>query len=243
MTLLLCGCSGSSGTTAVAPAPSAPATPLPDMWRSIPDKKAGFSVALPTSWDVVTRDSPTFDADLKAVGDQGPELAKYFTDAFGKNDQLRLLGADPRTLPQGFAANINVMTSDLGTTADAPTLDDVAKAKAKSLAAAAGVQKPVLRQADKMSGLGAVRFDYTLTANGTAVQVRSLVATVERGGRRFLVELTMGAPAAGAPSLFAAEQALFTLFDPSRPSPSPSPSRAATPTPTTGGQGSQTSSG
>lgn len=241
LVVMLNACSSTAGTAPVRPSPSAASTPLPAMWGTYADQRQGYSVALPTSWDVVTRDSPTFAANIKTISDQSTDLGTYFTDSFAKNDQLRLLAADPRTLPQGFAANVNVMISDLGADATAPTLDDVVKAKVKRLSAAAEVGKPLLRHNDRLSGLGAVRLDYTLTVNRTSVRVRSLVVEIERKGRQLLVELTMGAPASGAESLFTAEQRLFTLFTPGGPAPSPRP--AATPSGARASGESQTSSG
>lgn len=238
---LLSACSSTAATGPVRPSPSPASTPLPDMWGTYADRRQGFSVAVPTAWDVVARDSPTFAADIKTVSDQSTDLGRYFTDSFAKNDQLRLLAADPRTLQQGFAANVNVMISDLGADATAPTLDDVVRAKVKRLSTAAEVGKPLLRRSDRLSGLDAVRLDYTLNANGTPVQVRSLVAEWERSGRRFLVELTMGAPASDADTLFTAEQRLFTLFAPGRPA--PSPRLAPTPSASSSGGQPQGSSG
>jgi hypothetical protein len=209
------------------------------MWSAHGDARQGFSVAVPEAWEVVTRDSPSFDADVQAVSGRSPELGTYFTDSFSKHDQLRLLAADPRSLQAGFATNINVMISDLGATATAPTLDDVTRAKVKRLSATPNVGKPLQQHRDHLSALDAVRLDYTITAGGNAIQVRSVLATVERGSRRYLVELTMGAAPANADTVFTAEQRLFRLFTPAKVAPPPSPSVLPSPSPLAGtGQGS-----
>lgn len=221
------GACSTKATTTTHPQPSQPSpspTALPDLWNVHTDARQGFSVAVPEAWQVVLRDSPSFNADVQAVSGQSPELGQYFTDSFSKHDQLRLLAADPRSLEAGFATNVNVIISDVGASANAPGLDDLTRAKVKLLNATSDLGKSLQQHRDHLSALDAVRLDYTLTAGGHSVQVRSLLATVERAGRRYLVELTMGALPASVDTLFAAEQRLFRLFTPAKGSASPSPS-------------------
>lgn len=217
-------CSTTATSHAPAYLPSPSPTVLPDLWSLHADAGQGFSVAVPEAWEVVVRDSPSFNTDLQAVSEQSPELGQFFTDSFSKHDQLRLLAADPRSLDAGFATNINVIISDLGASASAPGLDDLARAKAKRLSSTADLGKSLQQHRDHLSAVDAVRLDYTITAGGQAVRVRSLLTAVERGGRRYLVELTMGAPPTSADTLFTAEQRLFRLSAPAKVAPSPSAS-------------------
>jgi hypothetical protein len=239
LVLALGACSTTATSSPQAALPSPSPTAPPDMWSVHRDARQGFSVATPDAWELVTRDSPSFDADIRTVSAHSPELGQYFADSFVKHDQLRLLAADPATLQQGFATNINVMISDLGVTAGAPSLQDATRAKVKRLGAAPDLGRVLQQHRDRLSAMDAVRLDYVITAGAGAVQVRSLLATVERGGRRYLVELTMGAARADAEIVFPAEQRLFRLFAPA----TVSPSRSVLPTPAPSANSGQASSG
>ncbi len=228
-------CAGPAAKTGTPVSPAArTSASLPTGWSSHSDTGQGFAIAYPDAWDASFRDSATLDADLKTVAAHSPELGSYFADAFKKDDQLRLLAADSRTLAQGFAANVNVMISDLGDARSAPSLGDVAGAKARHLGAQPGVGKTLVRTRSRLADNDAVRFDYPLSSAGATAQVRSVITEVDHGGRRLLVELTMGAPSAVAGFAFDDMVGNFRLFTAAHPppvAPSPSPSTSPSPSP------------
>lgn len=221
----LAGC----GTPTVAiskpsPRPSVAPQAVPALWSVHADSAQGYALAFPDAWDFVFRDSKTLDADLKAVRSQSPELGKYFSDGFAKNDQLRLIAADPRSLQAGFAVNVNVMVGDLGSAPSAPTLDELTKAKLKVLTKQQDVGQPVKRTNAGLAGLPAARLDYTLSAGGNSIEVRSYVTTIDRDGRRFVALLTMGEPVGGTSTTFDDLARGFLVFAPGKPPALPSPS-------------------
>jgi hypothetical protein len=224
--LTLAACSTPTAGTSQQPRSLPSVTPqaVPALWSVHADSAQGYALAFPDAWDFVFRDSRTLDADLKTVRNQSPEMGKYFSDGFAKNDQLRLIAADPRSLQAGFAVNVNVMVGDLGSASAAPTLDELTAAKLKLLGQQQDVGKPVKRSAVKLAGLPAARLDYTLSAGGLSVEVRSFVATFERGGRRYVAVLTMGEPAGGTSTTFDDLARGFLLFSPGKPPALPSPS-------------------
>lgn len=177
-------------------------SPVPAMWTAHPDPGQGFTVATPDAWEVATRDSPTFAADLDTVGRHSPELQRFFKASLDANPELRLISADPRSLAHGFANNVNVISSDLGLGAAAPTLRELAQAKQTRLGHESGVKGPVKRAADRLAGHPAERFDYGLKLADQVVSVRSYLVVLERGGRRASLELTMAAPPDGATGIF-----------------------------------------
>lgn len=208
----LAGCGTSATVPTPGVTPSVSASPLPALWSVHGDAAQGFSVAVPDAWDFVFRDSRTLDADLKVVEQHSPELATYFRQSLAAHEQLRFLAADSRSLPSGFATNVQVMTADLGPAGIAPSLKDLTDAKVRALRLQASVTQPVARVADQLGGRPALRLDYTLAtpaaaatgagagatadagagAPGTAL-VRSYLMEVLRGPDQFEVELTIGA--------------------------------------------------
>lgn len=197
-TALALGAAGCSATPPAAaratPAALPSALPLPATWTTHADRAQGFAVATPDAWDVAVRDSPTLPADLDAVGKNSPELAAFFKKALDSNPDLSLVAADPRSVAQGFAANANVMTANLGAVAGAPALADVVEAKLTRLRTEAAVSQPVRHSNARLAGQPAVRLDYTLKAGDQDIVVRSYLLVVDRGGQRRRLELTMGAP-------------------------------------------------
>jgi hypothetical protein len=235
MAVLTTGCSSTSPRSAASPSPRpspSPPPPVPDRWSTHFDIDQGFSVPFPDAWDFAFRDSSVFDADLKTLGRRSPELAAFFRRSFTANPQLRLLAADSRGLPRGFASNVNVITSDLGTPPNAATLEELTTAKLKYLRQQPAVISAVTRTPDRLAGRPAVRLDYNLKAGEVTVQVRSLLAIVPRGKRNFMFELTMGTPAEEVATNFDVMIQHFALFPPvAAPSPSPTTSPTASPTP------------
>ncbi|GAC1333104.1 MAG: hypothetical protein NVSMB17_13080 [Candidatus Dormibacteria bacterium] len=219
--VLLAGVTGCSQGAKPAPRPSlsplptAVATvsvPLPGMWTVHPDPAQGFSVVTPDAWDFVLRDSPTLAADLDAVGKHSPELQAYFVKAAQANAELRFVAADARSLEGGFAANANVVASDLGSRAAAASLGELSQAKVKRLRADPAVSSTLKLVATTLSGHPASRIDYELNTGGGTVTVRSYLAVVDQGGRRRLFELTIGAPGEQATSVFDTIAGSFVLF-------------------------------
>lgn len=198
---------------------------MPLDWSLHSDLPQGFTLGTPTAWDVAFRDSPTFDADLAAVGQHSPELAAFFKQSFDSDAQVRFIAADSRSIATGFTANVQVISSDLGPVGVAPGLKDLADAKVKLLSTQNTVVQPVERAGNHLAGQQAVRLDYALTGPPGAPQVRSYLTVVERSGRRYEYELTMGARPDAAGTTFATLSNLFTLFRPSGATPSPVPSR------------------
>ena len=198
-------------TRSQTPSPSPSAVPLPAMWTVHTDQGESFSIATPDAWDYVIRDSSSFASDLDAVGKHSPELQTYFKKSIDANSELRLIAADPRSLTGGFAANVNVMRSDLGALARAPTLAELGAAKLTRLRNEGAVQLPVQHTDDTLAGRAAVRFDYALKAADQTVTVRSYVIVFDRGGRRTMLELTMGAPGDQATGIFDTAARSFKL--------------------------------
>ena len=206
-----------SSTTATKPVPRPSASPsaiaLPGGWTLRSDRPQGYSLALPSGWDYVVRDSRSYTAELQAVSRNSPELAGYFKQSLSADAQVRFIAADSSSLLSGFAANVHVMTSDLGPLGSAPSLKDLADAKVKLLSGQASVARPVKRAPDRLSGQPAVRLDYSL-AGSTSPMVRSYLVVVQRGGRGYEYELTMGALPDAAATRFATLGRFFTLFPP-----------------------------
>ena len=206
------GCSSTAQQPPLAsPSPAVSAAPLPDMWTVHADPSEHFSVATPEAWDFLLRDSPSFVADLEAVGKHSPELQAYFKKAMETNAELRLVAADGRSLAGGFAANVNVMRSDLGAVSRAPTLGELATAKVTRLGNEAAVMLPVKRADVRVAGRPAVRIDYQLKAGDHTVSVRSYLLVMEHGGQRAMLELTMGAAADQAAATFDGIASSLTL--------------------------------
>jgi hypothetical protein len=252
--LVLAGCAVGAGDNELSPSPgaspsaSASVSPggRPAGWVVRSDPAQGFSVAIPDAWDFVVRDSPTYTADLDAVSQHSTDLATYFKQSLAADAQVRLMAADSRSLATGFAANLQVMVSDLGPSGTAPGLSDLADAKVKLLSRQSG---PVKRTSDRLSGEPAVRLDYSLgrpppspapsggaTAGagsnpgptpsaspspGTVPAIRSYLAVVRVGGRALEYELTMGALPGAAGTTFQVLGQNFKVFPPVAPSPSP----------------------
>ena len=214
--LLLAAC---SSTTATNPVPRPSASPsaiaLPVGWTLRSDRPQGYSLAIPDGWDHVVRDSPSYPADLRAVSLHSPELAGYFKQSLSADAQVQFIAADSSSLLTGFAANVHVMTGDLGPLESAARLKDLADAKVKLLSGQASVIRPVKRTADRLSGLPAVRLDYWL-AGSVSPMVRSYLVVAERSGRVYEYELTMGALPDAAATAFATLGQFFTLFPPAR---------------------------
>ena len=196
---------------------------VPAGWVVHTDNTQGFAVAIPDSWDFVIRDSATYDADLQTVSQDSADLAAYFKLSFGADTQVRFLGGDPHDLGGGFATNVQVIASDLGPTTTAPGLRELADAKTRLLAKQATLVQPVTRAAAVLAGQPAQRLDYVLTSTGSPA-VRSYLATVQRGGRSYEYELTMGALPAAAATTFDTIAQLFTVFAPGGVAATPSPS-------------------
>ncbi|MFN2465977.1 MAG: hypothetical protein ABR598_06900 [Candidatus Dormibacteria bacterium] len=210
------GCAATTGHhPPAASSPTASAAALPAEWSLHEDAPQGFSLALPDAWDVATRDSPTLDADLQALRARRPELARYFTDGFTINDQLRMIAADSRSLNAGYAVNAHVNAGDLGSTAAAPSLDEVVKARLTRLARQREVTQPVHRTSTHLAGQTAAQLEYTLATPTAKVTVRSYLITVDRAGRRRLYELTIGQPADAGRGALDDIARLFALFPPS----------------------------
>jgi hypothetical protein len=165
------------------------------MWSSHGDAAHGFRVGIPDSWDVIVRDSPSFGADMDGVSRHSPELQGFFQRAMASNSELRLLAADSRSIAQGFAANVNVMSSDLGPSAGAPTLGELAQAKLIRLRKETAIPAGSVKGVDaRLSGHPAARFDYALRAGDQDIAVRSYLLVFDLRGRRTRLELTMAAP-------------------------------------------------
>ena len=196
---------------------TASATPLASGWRLHADNGQGYLVAFPDAWAFVFRDSTTLDADLKAVDSQSPELATYFRSSMAGVEQLRLVAADPRSLVNGFATNVNVMSSDVGNAASAPSLDALAAAKVKHLATDRTVAGPVKQAPGSIAGHPAVVIDYGVLAGARTARVRSYLLVVARGSERFLYEVTMGALPDAADATFVPLAASFAVFPPGHP--------------------------
>ena len=223
-------CSASPQATTPLPGPGASglATPLPPAYTLRTDGAQGFSLGVPDAWDYVVRDSATFEADLRTVAQHSPELAAYFRQSFTSDAQVRLLAADSRSVATGFTANVQVMASDLGPAASAPSLTELADAKVRRLTQETTVTHPVKRTADHLSGLPAVRIEYTLAGAANNPVIRSYLVVVVRGGRRYEYELTMGALGEAAGTTFENLGRLFTLFTPTTAS---ATTRPAAPSP------------
>ncbi|HEV1997109.1 MAG TPA: hypothetical protein VGR61_03135 [Candidatus Dormibacteraeota bacterium] len=228
--VLLAGCSSKAATTPLpSPSASLAATPIPAAYTLRSDAAQGYSLAIPDAWDYVLRDSPSFDADLQTVSQHSPELAAYFQQSFASDGQVRMLGADSRSLATGFAANVQVMVSDLGPVASAPSLKDLGAAKLKLLGKQTTVAQPVKRTDGHLSGQAAERLDYALTGATSNPVVRSFLAVVERDGRSYEYELTMGALPDAAGTTFENLGRLFTLFTPAAGTPRPSAPAGSSP--------------
>ena len=206
-----------------SPSPSPAAVAPPEGWTLRGDGFQGYSLAIPDAWDYVVRDSPTFDADLQAVNQHSPELGAYFKQSMSSDAQVQFIAADSRSLPAAFATTVHVMTSALGPLGPAARLKELVDAKVKLLSAQASVVHPVRRTPDHLSGQPAVRLEYALAGSANNPLVRSYLVVVQRGGRAYEYELTMGALPDAATITFATLSQFFKLVPPVRGSPSAPP--------------------
>ena len=227
--VVLAACSSSTPSPvpgpSPGPSPSPAATAAPEGWTLRRDGLQGYSLAIPDAWDFVIRDSPTFDADLQAVNQHSLELSAYFRQSLTSDAQVQFIAADSRSLQAGFAANVHVMTSDLGRVGSAASLTALVDAKVKLLSAQASVVQPVQRAPDHLSGQPAVRLEYSLAGTANSPLVRSYLVVLQRGGRDYEYELTMGALPGAATTTFATLSQFFRLFPPAHETP-PAPPRS-----------------
>ena len=225
--VVLAACSSSTPSAVPrpvpSPSPSSSSIAPPEGWTLRSDALQGYSLAVPDAWDYVVRDSPTFDADLQAINQHSPELGAYFKQSLSSDAQVQFIAADSRSLQTGFAANLHVMTSDLGPVGSAASLKDLVDAKVKLLSAQASVVQPLHRAPDHLSGQPAVLLEYSLAGSANIPLVRSYLVVLQRGGRGYEYELTMGALPDAASITFATLSQFFRLVPPARGTPSTAP--------------------
>jgi hypothetical protein len=190
---------------------------------------AGFAVAFPDTWEKAQRDSPTIVADLAAIDAHAPDLGPYFRANLtaGSTTGLALLAADPSSLTLGYATNLAVFRSSVGTVAAAPDLDGVRRAKIRALGTDNTIDGAVRQQRVRLGGVDAERIAYAFKAGTRSVDVVAYLLLVDVGKQRVEYELTIGGTSTDHARVFDKISSSFTLAQPAsaRPSVPPSPSR------------------
>jgi hypothetical protein len=238
---LVAGCS-------ISQAPSAPASPsraaglsllaspvpspqLDAAWTLHSDATESFAIAFPDTWNFVFRDSPTYDADLKAVNNA--DLIKFFGDGFrtGQGNGLKLIAAEPRSAQSGFVTNLSVFHTDLGPAESAPSLDSIASSKLNLFAKQQTITGDVKRQQLQVPAGSMEQLQYATKPNDKTVNVSTYLGTTEAGSHRFLFEIVIGTNVQDFAGLFDRIIKTFRLL-PAASSPPPgtaSPAPAASP--------------
>jgi hypothetical protein len=234
--LLLSGCQSSvlprigaspkPESASLTDTPGSPPT-LDAGWTLHGDNAQGYAIAFPDTWDFVYRDSPTYDADVAAVIAAGAELGKFFTDGFktGQPGGIALIAAEPRSAQSGFVTNLSVFKMDLGPAAGAPPLDSIVKAKTDVVTKAGNTSEIRTQQVNLPAG-SARQVLYTAKSDKYTAVVGYYLATVDRGGHRYLVEIVIGSTVSDATTLFGKIAKSFRLI-----TPAPSPSASSQPGP------------
>jgi hypothetical protein len=82
---------------------------------------AGFSVAVPQSWQTFTAGEVFGEGDgLEQMGRENPEFAPYFDELADPRSPMKLIAVDPH-VRNAFATNLNVIAQDV---ADEFSFDD-----------------------------------------------------------------------------------------------------------------------
>jgi hypothetical protein len=229
----LSGCSLPNAFLAKAsPSPSAQGSKpggLDPGWSQHKDAGARFAVAFPDAWVKAQRDSPTLAADLDAIDHRSPELGPYFRDNLkaGSATGPVLLAADPLSLPLGYATNLAVFRSDVGTVAAAPDLEGASRAKVRALTQDRSIVGAVTQQRVRLGGVGAERLAYGFKTGTRSVHVVAYLLLADADQHRYEYELSMGGAITDYAQVFDRIASSFTLVPPASVSRtvSPSPSR------------------
>ncbi|MEA2647116.1 MAG: hypothetical protein QOE92_2199, partial [Chloroflexota bacterium] len=181
----------------------APTPSLEAGWTLHVDSSEGYAVAAPQTWNVVLRDAPTFDADVKAINDANADLGRYFKDGFqrGQSSGIKLIAAEPRSVLSGFVTNLSVFKNDYGPSDSAPTADAIAEAKLAALSKNPAVSDATQQHVALPIG-DAVRITYNMKPADKVAAVSAYLVAQDSGGRRYVYELIAGSTVTDPGTLF-----------------------------------------
>jgi hypothetical protein len=239
LAILAAGCSTSSPRPAASsPSPlagvSLTASPvaspqLDAAWTLHSDAAESFAIAFPDTWNFVFRDSPSYDADLKAVNNA--DLIKFFGEGFraGQSNGLKLIAAEPRSAQSGFVTNLSVFRTDLGPSTTAPSLDSIASSKLNLFSKQQGLIGEVKRQQVRVPAGTFEQLQYSTKPNDKTVNISTYLGTTEAADHRYLIEVIVGTNVQDSAGLFDRIVKTFRLISPPAPTPLASPSVSPSP--------------
>lgn len=215
----VCGCQSSPPQVGGSPSPTlAPASPAPTPsldagWTLHVDGAEGYAIALPNTWNVVLRDAPTFDADVKTIATANADLGKYFQDGFSKGDSsgIKLIATEPRSVQSGFVTNLSVFKNDYGPVETAPDASAVAAAKL-SLVGKNPAATDATQQRLKLPAGEAVRLSYSVKPGDRTAAVNAFFVALDTGGRRYIYEFIAGTTVTDPGTLFSHIADSFRAF-------------------------------
>ena len=155
---------------------------------------------VPRAWEAVRADDPKRDAALAAITISSAPLGAFMTQALAEQGaaQVAAVLADRASVGRTYIDNFVVLRSDLGPTATAPALEAVAQGKLQRAAAQEGLKAAPTRSRQALPAGEAEAIDYSVTLDaGREAEVRMLLLTSDRGGRRLLYELLLAHLATG----------------------------------------------